>query len=219
VSASMRCPACGALVSSDADWCGQCLRPLREPGPIAASEPAAASVGVGSAGSTQVGSTAVTDAARPTWPCPACGKDNAIELDACELCGTSFATLMRQDDAPPQVEPKDALAWSLIFPGLGHRKVGRGLDGLARGVLFAMLFAMSLVIVVSGVTSSGLMGVFLLFMTMSLAVYFGSAYEAHRLAQGDAPLVSARVLLWVTVGVIMMSVVLLALTVVTAARR
>jgi hypothetical protein len=195
------------------------LRPLREPEPIVASEPAGAALGVGSPGSTQVGSTAVTDGVRPTWPCPACGKDNAIELDECELCGTSFATLMRQDEAPPQVEPKDALAWSLIFPGLGHRKVGRGLDGLARGVLFAMLFAMALVIVISGVTSSGLLGVFLLFMVMAMVVYFGSAYEAYRLAEGGAPLVSTRVLLWATVGVIMMSVVLLALTVVTAARR
>jgi hypothetical protein len=154
-----------------------------------------------------------------TWPCPACGNENAIELNACAVCGTSFATLMRQDDAPPKVDPKDALAWSLIFPGLGHRKVGRGLDGLARAVLFAMLFAMALVVFISGVTSGGLFGIFLLFMTLALAVYLGSAYEAYRMAEGAQPLVSARALLWATVGVILASIVMLALTVATAARR
>ena len=154
-----------------------------------------------------------------TWPCPACDNANPIELDACALCGTSFATLMRRDEAPPEVEPKDALAWSLIYPGLGHRKVGKGVDGLARGVLFTMLAAMVLTIVISGVTSAGLFGVLALFLTMALVVYVGSAYEAYRLAEGGSPLVSARTLLWATVGVIMTSVVLLALTVASVAGR
>ncbi len=227
---AQRCPDCGALVSEDADWCGQCFRSLKAPAPEPELDPEPVAVTrlptvppapVAPVSGAEVArdGTPMPDApgAAPTWPCPACENANPIELDACAVCGTSFASLMRQDEPAPQVEPKDALAWSLIFPGLGHRKVGRGLDGLARGVLFAMLAAMTVIIVASGVTSGGLLGVLLLFMTMALVVYLGSAYEAYRIAEGGTPLVTARALLWATVGVIMVSVVLLALTVVSAA--
>lgn len=233
-SDAKRCPDCNALVSPDAEWCGQCLRSLIEPDPEPerepkTSEPATlpeappmpelAALAASDAEGTAAASLPEAPGKAPTWPCPACGNDNAIELDACTLCGTSFASLMRQDEAPPQVEPKDALAWSLIYPGLGHRKLGRGLDGLARGVLFTMLAAMVIVILASGVTTGGLLGVLALFLFMALAVYLGSAYEAYRIAQGGAPLVSARALLWATVGVIMASVILLALTVASVASR
>jgi hypothetical protein len=211
-----RCPSCGALVLADAPWCGQCFaslaEPELEPEPIEAAAQGAAE---------GAGSSAATDRAAkvPTWRCPACEHDNAIELDACAVCGTPFATLMRQGEERPQVDPKDALAWSLIFPGLGHRKVGRGVDGLARGVLFAVLFSMALLTGLSGVSSGTIFGLFAVFMGFSLAVYVGSALEAYRLAEGGEPFVSARVLLWATVGVILLSVVVLALAVVTAARR
>jgi hypothetical protein len=155
----------------------------------------------------------------PAWPCPVCGNRNAIALDACAVCGTPFAALMRQDEERPRVEPKDALAWSLIFPGLGHRKVGRGIDGLARGVLFGMLFSMAILTGLSGIRSGMLFGLFALFMGLALVVYAGSAWEAYHLAEGGEPIVSARALLWATVGVILLSVVVLALTVVTAVRR
>jgi len=204
-----RCPSCGALVIADAQWCGQCFTSLAEPEP----EPEPAAVGATSSAATDRPSRV------PTWRCPACEHDNAIELDACVVCGTSFATLMRQDEERPKVDPKDALAWSLIFPGLGHRKVGRGVDGLARGVLFAVLFSMALLTGLSGVRSGAVFGLFAVFMGLALAVYVGSALEAYRLAEGGEPIVSARALLWVTVGVILLSVVVLAITVATAVRR
>ena len=236
-SDAKRCPDCDALVSPDAEWCGQCFRSLKEtpqepepvavamptmtdplpavpPMPVAATDGAEADLRDGE-------QPAIPEAPgkAPTWPCPACGNANPIELDTCTLCGTSFAALMRQDEAPPEVDPKDALGWSLIYPGLGHRKLGRGLDGLARGVLFTMLAAMVLVIVVSGVTTAGLLGVLALYLLMALIVYLGSAYEAYRIAEGGQPLVTARALLWATVGIIMLSVVLLALTVASVASR
>jgi len=153
------------------------------------------------------------------WPCPACDTENPLELDACAVCGTTFASLMRQDEAPPKVDPKDAMAASLIFPGLGHRKVGRSLDGLARGVLFCVLAAMAATVFIAGVSSPGTFGVFLLFLGGALIVYLGSAWEAYRLAEGGRPFVSSRALLWATVVVIMVSVMLLAVSVVTVARR
>ncbi|MGZ8619814.1 MAG: hypothetical protein ACXWYE_07920, partial [Actinomycetota bacterium] len=167
-----RCPNCGALVAVDAQWCGQCFEsliepePEPEPGPSPGADPSP----------TPAGSPPAT--AAPTWPCPACGNANAIELDACAVCGTSFAALMRQGEERPKIEPKTALAWSLIFPGLGHRNVGRGMDGLARGVLFAMLFVMALLTGLSAGGSGVLFGLFALFLGLAVVVYAGTAWEA-----------------------------------------
>ncbi len=220
-----RCPDCGALASPDAEWCGQCFRSLVEPDH--ALEPAAVTVGVAPAVAatgieTDAGLDASDDAGSrrgPTWPCKACANENALELDACAVCGTTFASMMRQDEAPPDVDPKDALSASLIFPGLGHRKVGRGTDGLARGVLFGVLAAMAATVFASGVTSAGSFGVFALFLGGALLVYVGTAWEARHLASGGRPLVSSRALLWATVVIIIGSIMLLAVSVVTVARR
>jgi hypothetical protein len=152
------------------------------------------------------------------WPCAVCGGQNPIALDACATCGTPFADLMRETPVRPDVDPKDAVVWSLIFPGLGHRKVGRPIDGLARAVLFALSFAMAVMVAVSRVSSAATLGIFLLFMITAVVVYVGSAYEARALAQGGDVLVSARALLWALVAVIMLSVVMLALAVVTATK-
>jgi hypothetical protein len=220
-----RCPNCGALVAADAQWCGQCFESLietePEPEPTEPTQPVrphgdpSPEDGPGPAGTPAT----TQPAAVPTWPCPACGNANAIELDACAVCGTSFAALMRQGEERPRVEPTTALAWSLIFPGLGHRKVGRGLDGLARGVLFAVLFAMALLTGLSAGGSGVMFGLFAIFLGLAVVVYAGTAWEAYHLAEGGEPVVSARALLWATVGVIFLSVAVLAFTVVTAAKR
>ena len=154
-----------------------------------------------------------------TWPCAACLHENPLELDACELCGTSFATLMRSDEKLPEVEPSRALRRSLLFPGLGHALVGRPLDGVARGALFAMLLVMLLIVLLSGLSSSVAVVVFSLFLVMALVAYAGTAWEAYRLAEGEAPFVSSRTLLWITAGVILGSTALLAFTLAIVAKR
>jgi hypothetical protein len=84
-----------------------------------------------------------------------CELDNEIETNYCARCGTPFSALMKADEKPVHVEPSDAFRASLIYPGLGHRKIGRGADGLARGTLFALSLILLLVVVLSGVHSSG----------------------------------------------------------------
>jgi RNA polymerase subunit RPABC4/transcription elongation factor Spt4 len=217
----LRCPDCGALVSADAEWCGQCFRSLAEPepepDPVPSNVPEPVAVGLRPRGAAS--SSPASAGASPSWPCPACGNATPIELDACPVCGSTFADLMRQDRPRPTVEPATAFVRSLAFPGLGHRSVGLGLDGLARGVLFALLAVLTLVVFGSGVRSGGLLAVALLLLAMTLAVYLGSAYEAHRIAGGGAPFVRTRTLLWITVGVIFGSVVLLGITVAAVGRR
>ncbi len=199
-------------MSADAEWCGQCFTSLRpepehepEPEPLAVLErPAPAE--------PQEGAVA-------TWPCPTCGSQNPLELDACNVCGTSFAALLRQDEPGPTVSPRDAFLWSLTFPGVGHAKAGRGADGIARGTLFVLTFGLALVIVLSGVSSAPIFGVVALLLLSALTIYLGSAAEAYRLADGGSPFVSARTLLWATVALIMISVSLLAMSVVTVNSR
>lgn len=214
-----RCPACGALVSADAAWCGQCLTPLTRPEAAAPPAEPAGQPATVRAAETAPNRTGTTTVSEPSWPCPVCGNDNAIELDACAVCGTTFAALMRDDDAPPSVSPEEALRWSLMFPGLGHRKVGRPLDGLTRGILFALLGGMALLIALGGLKSSVLVGLFVLYLGCAAAVYVGSALEARQLAQGGALFLPTRQVLWAGVILLMSSMALLTLSVISQTKR
>ena len=208
----VRCPNCGALVSADAEWCGQCFSSLQ----VAQPDPPAAGPAVAPAG--RATSSPAGAKAAATWPCPTCGEDNPIELDTCAVCGTSFAQLLRQEEERPIVAPRDAFLWSLTFPGVGHAKVGRAPDGIARGTLFVLTFGLALVIVVSGVRTGPVFAVVLLLLVAALTLYLGSAAEAYRIADGGEPFLSARALLWATVALIMIAVSLLAMSAITVNR-
>ena len=119
----------------------------------------------------------------------------------------------------PTVSPRDAFLWSLTFPGIGHAKAGRAPDGIARGTLFVLTFGLALLIIVSGVSTAPVFGVVILLVGAALVIYLGSAAEAHRIAAGGQPFVSARALLWATVALIMVSVSLLAMSVITVNSR
>jgi hypothetical protein len=208
-------------VSEDAEWCGQCFTDLRE-AKAEVSTKVAAAAATDSEGGTPTdaeGGASTGAAAAATWPCPACGEANPIERDTCRVCGTPFGQLLRRADEAPKASPRDAALWSLAFPGIGHAKVGRGGDGIARGTFFVLTFGLTLVIAFSGVSNAALGGVVVLLLLVALTVYLGSAYEAYRIAEGGTPLVSSRVLLWATVGVVMLSVVLLAASVLTVGAR
>jgi Double zinc ribbon len=223
-----RCPNCNALVSADAEWCGQCFTSLRTPTP----EPATAVVpevarppqgteaeGTGAEGTEEGGAGEREESATLTWPCPTCGAQNDIALDLCSVCGTSFGQLLREERAAPTVSPRDAFLWSLTFPGVGHAKVGRAPDGIARGTLFVLSFGLALVIVLSGVSSPPVFGVVVLLLGSAMVLYLGSAAEAYRIAGGGSPFVSSRALLWATVALIMLTVSLLAVSVVSVNSR
>ena len=205
-----RCPNCNALVSVTAAWCGQCLARLEAPEPTPA--PAAAAGG-------PLTTPAAGAPRAPFWPCPVCGAENPIELDACETCGTPFAHVMRSEPDRPKVEPRDALVRSLIFPGLGHQLVGRGMDGMARGVLFALTFGIAILLGLSAGGSAAVAASFALFVLAGVGVYAMSAVEAYRLAEGEDLLVQTQVLVWVLLGVVFLGIGLLAFGVVTATRR
>jgi hypothetical protein len=201
-------------VSVDAGWCGQCFQPLTEPAP-----PPAPAIDRGPLEPDPVVADEPTGEGIAWWPCPVCGGRNALELESCATCGTPFAVLMGLDQQPPKVDPAEAMRWSLVFPGLGHRRIGRGADGIARGVLFTMALLMAVIAASAGLSAPALLGEFVLFLAMAIAVYVATAFEARRLAEGGTPLVSSRTLLWLTVGVVLVSGLILALAMAGADRR
>ena len=219
-----RCPTCGGLVSPDAEWCGQCFSPLDRtntaertaPDPdLPQVERLEAALGTASGGLE-------VDEGRPTWVCPVCQERNPIEAAACATCGTPFTRLFEERQERPDVEPQTAAVWSMVFPGLGHWKLGLRADAIARIVMFAWAFGALLVLLVSRFGKGGLgptMPLFLLFLGSSVAIYVVSAIDAYRIASGDQPLVSSRTLLWASAGVVVLSVFIASFVTLPAARR
>ena len=216
VETERRCPECDAVATESAEWCWRCYQPLRPPEPAA---PITTEPSTDPSPDLPKRPDLDHDKKPLAWPCAACGHENGIELEVCEKCGTSFAALMRADEKSPDVPPPAAFRRSLIFPGMGHAMVGRSLDGIARGALFTMLLMMTGIVLLSGF--SGALGwtVLGLFVAMCLIVYLETAWEAYRLADGEAPLISSRMLLWVATGVILGSSAILAYTLAIVARR
>jgi hypothetical protein len=204
----LRCPNCGAAVYAGAEWCNLCFTPIRrdaepgspEGGRASAEGGAAPTDGSGTAGSV-IAAGAEADGA--FWPCPVCEERNPLALDACAVCGTPFAAVLRQERERPQVDPSVAFGRSLLFPGLGHAKLGLGAEGFARGALFVILLSVTLLIGFAGASSPLLRILLLTFASGTLGVYLLTAVEARRIAEGGSPMVSTRLLLWVTVGVLM----------------
>lgn len=229
-----RCPTCGALVSVDADWCGQCYASLRAPAdePVRHAPVAAATEGrVGPAAEKEAGaqspeptSSAPVPAseAEPAWPCPVCGNLNLIELNLCAVCGTSFARLFQDAEPGPRVSPRDAVVWSLALPGLGHWKSGRPLDGMVWMAISLWTVGTVVLMLLSRTGSSGLgptVPLLVVFAAAIVVLWVTSALDAHRIASGVRPLVTSRALLWGSVALVILSVVLLATLVVVPASR
>jgi len=136
------------------------------------------------------------------------------------VCGTPFAQLFAEPEERVQIAPARAMAWSLLWPGLGHWKAGHRLDGVARMVLFA--WTLGTVVVFLASRSGGGLGsgtaLFVLFLAASVLLYVVAAVDARRIASGEEALVSSRVLVWVSVGLVVASVVLAMLVTLPAAR-
>ena len=128
--------------------------------------------------------------------------------DACTACGTPFAPADPTGRARGPGDAAGCFGVVVDLPGAGARKAGRPLDGLARGMLFTMTFGLALLI---GWRGPG-RPVFARASCSSLGagVYLGSASEAHRVAAGGGLFVSSRPLMWATVGLMLLSVISLA---------
>jgi ribosomal protein L40E len=220
VSADRRCPNCGALVSGDAEWCGQCFTSLREPAPPPpATQPAPPTA----ARATDEAATPPATGAPPEpvgafWPCPVCGARNPIVLEACEICGTPFAAVMR-GDTRLAVDPQKAFARSLLYPGLGHAMLGYSIDGFARGAVFALAMCIAVLLPLSVPITGMVVLAVVLAVATAVGVYVLSAVETKHLAARHGLLLSSKVLLWGGVGLMLVTVGAIALSVASETRR
>jgi hypothetical protein len=226
-----RCPSCGGLAALDAEWCGQCFAPLRRepepPEPARPAEPAGPEPGAAPrpepsgdppdsapkepvAVATPGGGALEVSGGAASWDCPICGERNPLEAALCSVCGTPFGRLFEEPSAGPRVEPGTATVWSLGFPGLGHWKAGLRADGVARMVLFAWTFGTVLLILISrsGRGLGSFLPLFLLYLASATAVYVVSAMDAGRVASARAPVVSSRVLSWMSAALVLVSIVM-----------
>ncbi|MBI2238088.1 MAG: hypothetical protein HYU54_06140 [Actinobacteria bacterium] len=214
-----RCPNCGALVSAEAEWCGQCYASLAA---RSLEDPPAPARGAALSAAQRKGVVPVqAREGEPAWPCSVCGNRNPIDLEACAACGTPFAHLLREPERRVDVAPGSALAWSLVFPGLGHLRCGRSFDGVARVILFLWTAGTVVVLLLSRSGKAGLGPtgpLLILFLAAALALYATSALDAFRVASGDHPLVSSRMLLWGSAGLVLLSVVMATIISVGAVR-
>lgn len=221
MSADLRCPNCGALVSAEADWCGQCFSPL-EARAEEGGEPEKASVPEAEPDTPSNVVPLERRGGVPVWPCPTCGNDNPIELGSCAVCGTPFARLFQEEEeAHPHVEPASAMLCSAVLPGLGHWRLGRRLDGIARMVLFAWTAGTTVVLLLSRSGKGGLgplASLVLLFFGSAVGLYLVSALDAYRIASGEAPVVSARMLLWGSAALVLLSTIIATVVALPAVR-
>jgi len=224
MSPDRRCPNCGALVSEDAEWCGQCFTNLGEPPPSPPVPAPAIAETPATADAVGAAATAPTRPAReePTgafWPCPVCGTRNPIVLEACEVCGTPFAAVMR-GETRREVDGDKAFRRSLMYPGLGHAMLGYSMDGFARGAVFTLAWLVAILLPLSGVPATPLT---LLSIVLSIAaaggIYALSAVETKRLMERRSLLIESRFLLWGGVGLMMVTVGAIALSVASETRR
>lgn len=211
------------MVSPDASWCSQCFRALEAPVSSGTADGSAGASQDLMSGSSETGPGAISvQAGKPAWTCAVCRSPNPIEASLCVTCGAPFSRLLEERDPRPEVEPQTAAAWSMVLPGIGHWKLGRRTDALARFAMFGWAFGALLILLVSRFGQGGLgptLPLFLLFLGASVVIYVFSAVDAYRIASGNASLVSSRVLLWASAGLVFVSVLIATFVTLPAARR
>ena len=101
------CPHCRASVRPGAPWCTLCHADLRPPPPTPlrpTAIPATASYGAPALDPLTAPAAALGLPARPsadpTWPCGACGTDNALSAGTCAACGAGFLAGLREAEGP-----------------------------------------------------------------------------------------------------------------------
>jgi hypothetical protein len=147
------------------------------------------------------------EARRAVWTCPVCAHPNDLELHLCATCATPFTKLFEEQLERPDVDPRSAAKWSLVFPGLGHARIGRTAEGVSRAVLFVWSLGTALLMLLSQAPGLGFIkGLAVVFLLAALLAYALAAVDAFRQAAGDDPVLTPRSLLYGTAGLVIMSV-------------
>lgn len=143
------------------------------------------------------------------WTCDRCDTENPLDSPVCEICGTSFAEVMRPKVDRPERDPGMAAMVSLFFPGAGHAYLGMWGQAIARGVLSLWVLFVVLVSVLQRGAGSTLIAV--VFALVAFALWAVAAHDAYREAQqrGSAVLLKGKVFLYLVLGLLGLLMLLL----------
>lgn len=217
----MRCPACGAHNPDGAAWCSQCYHRFHQQASPAAA-PATRAPVAEDGDEAREAAAGVTDGASDRfrsaddgveWRCPACDVWNPMELTDCARCGTAFQRTLRLDDrdAPARDLPAgQVLAMSVVLPGSGHLLLGRTASGLGRVLLYLVWAVGGLVLLREAAATDQSVLPAIPLLGGALALIVTSVVDVLAVQRGDSTeLLTPRVLLWLTVGVIGLTMVTL----------
>jgi hypothetical protein len=99
---------------------------------------------------------------------------------------------------------------SLVFPGAGHVASGQTAEGVARGVIFGWVaIILALLLVRGGFRAGPHLPLVLIYAAAAVGLYWVTAVDAGRAAEGEGPLLSSRVLLYGFGGLILLTVAIL----------
>lgn len=143
------------------------------------------------------------------WTCDRCDNENPLDSPVCEVCGTSFAEVMRPKVERVERDPGTAALISLFFPGAGHAYLGMWGQAIARGVLSLwVLFVVLVSVLQRGAGSSLIAGVFGL---AGFALWGVAAHDAYREAQHQesAVLLKGKMFLYLVLGLLALLMILL----------
>lgn len=143
------------------------------------------------------------------WTCDRCETENPLDTPICEVCGTSFAEVMRPKVERPERDPGTAALVSLFFPGAGHAYLGLWGQGIARGVLSLWVLFVVLVSVLQKGSGSGLIAA--TFGLVAFGLWAAAAHDAYREARHEesAVLLKGKVFLYLVLGLLALLMALL----------
>jgi ribosomal protein L40E len=144
------------------------------------------------------------------WVCSRCESENPLEIEACRVCGSTFAETVNPKVERPERDGGTAALLSLFIPGAGHAYVGLWGQGIARAVLSVWV----MVVVLVSFLQRGEAGASLIaavFALVAFALWAVAAHDAYREARREETLVvlKGRVFLYLVLGLLVLLLVLL----------
>ena len=144
------------------------------------------------------------------WVCSRCEAENALEVEACRVCGSTFAETVRPKVERPERDPGTAALLSLFLPGAGHAYVGLWGQGIARAVVSVWVIVVLLVAFLQrGDPGTSLIAI--VFGLVAFALWGVAAHDAYREARREETLVllKGRAFLYVVLGLLVLMLILL----------
>jgi hypothetical protein len=144
-----------------------------------------------------------------TWTCSRCETVNSFETNICDVCGASFAEVLREpEEAKPHRDPNTVALVSLFFPGAGHAYIGLWGQAIARAIISVWTAVTAVFAAAQGAPQSIVMAV--IFGLVSFGLWAVSAHDAFREASGQhaAVLLRERLFLYLVMGLLLLSVIM-----------